>query len=420
MMHDPSQRRVVVTGMGVVAANGCDLDTFWDTVRRGVSSGAPLTRFDPGEMPGRIAAEVKEFDGRQYLPAKSAKRLDLSTQYGITAARRAVEDSGLNLDGIDPDRIGVVEGISLGGTETTLRGQVALMERNYKAINAYSLINGYTGSGSGEIALALRLKGHAVTLCSSSASGNDAIGYALNMIRQDDTDVMITGGNEAPLLPALWAVFCVTRVMTFDNDHPQEAMRPFDRRRTGFLLGEGAGYLVLEELTHALARGARIYAEVLGHGRSCEAFHSVAQQPDGSGLRRAMEKALRQARLRASEIDYINAHGTATENNDLVETRAIKALFGPHAQRVAVSSTKPVTGHLMGAAGAVETVICALALHHQEIPPTPNLVEPEVGCDLDYVRGQSRPYPLRRVMNLNIGFGGKNSCLVLGAAPTDT
>ena len=415
MSFDFNQRRAVITGLGVIAPNGRDLETFWRSLCRGESAAGPLTRFDPGDMPRSIAAEIHGFDGRQHMNPKRARRLDLSTQYGIAAASAAVKDSGLDFTQLDADRVGVVEGISLGGTETSLRGQAALMTKSYKSINAFSLVNGYTGAGSGEIALELGIKGHAITYCSSSASGNDAIGYALNMIQQDDVDVMVAGGDEAPLLPALWAVFCVTKVMTTRTDNPKGAMRPFDRHRNGFLLGEGAGYLVLEELSHAVGRGARIYAEVLGHGRSCEAHHSVAHHPEGLGLHRAMEKALRRARLHPTEIDYINAHGTATENNDLVETIAIKRLFGEHARRLAVSATKPVTGHLMGASGALETIIGALTLQRQEIPPTINLAEPAEGCDLDYVPGRSRPYPVRAMMNLNTGFGGKNSCLILGA-----
>ena len=410
-------RRVVITGMGVIAANGKELGGFWDTVRRGQPFAGPLTRFDPGDMPNRVAAEIKDFDPSHYMTRKHAHRLDLSTQYGIAAATMAVKDANLKMDAIDEDRVGVVEGISLGGTETSLRGQVSLMNKSYRQINAYSLINGYTGAGSGEIALETGIKGHAVTLCSSSASSNDALGYAFNLIQQDDVDVMLAGGDEAPLLPALWAVFCLTKVMTCHNDDPARAMRPFDKTRDGFLLGEGAAYLVLEELSHALARGARIYAEIGGQGRSCEAYHSVAPHPEGLGMVRAMEKALRRARVHPGQIDYINAHGTATGPNDVVETTAIKKLFRDHARRLAVSSTKPITGHLMGAAGAMETVITALAIYHQEIPPTINLTEADAECDLDYVPGESRPYPVRAAMNLNSGFGGKNSCLILKRYP---
>ena len=280
-------------------------------------------------------------------------------------------------------------------------------------MSPFTLINAYCGGGSGEVALELGCKGLAVTYSSGSASGNDIMGYAASLIQRDEVDVMVAGGSEAPLLAPLWAAFCQMKVMTKRNDDPQHSMRPFERSRDGFLLGEGAGFVVLEELSHALDRGAPIYAELLGHGRSCEAYDSVAPHPEGVGMYRAMEKALRQARLHASEISYINAHGTATDTNDQVESLAIKKLFGPHARRVAISGTKPVTGHMLAAAGAIETVICALAIKHQVIPPTINFQEPADGCDLDYVPNQPRAYPTRVAMNLNVGFGGKNSCLIL-------
>jgi len=363
-------------------------------------------------MPVHIAAEISDFHAADYMPAKKAKHLDLATRYGVAAAKMAALDADLDVSKMDPDRAGVVEGISLSGTETTLKGQLAMARKNYRAINVFSLVTGYCGSGSGEIALELGCQGHAITHCSGSASGNDALGYAFNMIQQDEADVMVAGGAEAPLLPELWGVFCVTKVMTSRNDTPQTAMRPFDRNRDGFLLGEGAAFLILEELTHALSRGVRIYAEIAGHGRSCEAYHSVAPHPEGLGAVRALEKALRRARMEPQEVDYINLHGTATELNDVVETTAVKTVFGSHARKLALSSTKPVTGHLLGASGAIESVVCAMALQRQEIPPTINLSEPAEGCDLDYVPRQSRPYPLQIAANLNSGFGGKNSCLI--------
>jgi 3-oxoacyl-[acyl-carrier-protein] synthase II len=314
---------------------------------------------------------------------------------------------------MDADRIGVVEGISLGGTETTIEGVHALRAKNYRSINAFSLINGYTGGGSGEIALKLGIRGHAITYCAGSASGNEALGYAFKMIHQDEVDVMVAGGTEAPLIPELWAVFSLTKVMTFQNEDLKRAMKPFDKDRDGFLLGEGSAFMVLEELSHALARGAKIYAEIIGHGRSCEAYHSVNPHPDGVGVFRAMEKAVHSAGIDPTDIDYINMHGTATAANDGAETKAVKNYFKDHVRRLAVSSTKPVTGHLMGAAGALETVVCSLVLQRETIPLTLNLRHPDEGCDLDYVMDKSRPYPVRVAMNLNSGFGGKNSCLIL-------
>jgi len=239
------------------------------------------------------------------------------------------------------------------------------------------------------------------------------LGYAANLIRNDEVDVVIAGGTEAPLLAPLFGAFCLTRVMSDRNDQPQQAMRPFDKSRDGFVLGEGAAFLVIEELSHAQSRGAKIYAEILGHGRSCEAYHSVAPHPEGLGMRRAIEKALRNARIHYDQVDYVNLHGTATDTSDTVESQALEAVLHDHAYRIAVSSTKPVTGHLLAAAGALEAAICAFAIQHQEIPMTANFREPAEGCDLDYVPNQSRPYPVRVALNCSVGFGGKNSCLVL-------
>lgn len=412
MMEARPTRRVVITGMGVVAANGCDLDTFWTSVRAGTSAARKVTRFDASELPNQVACEIRDFNPTRYMDAKKPRRFELSILYGIAAARMASTDAGVDLAQQDPDRAGIIEGTSVSGTESILRGHETYLSRGYRAISPFTMINAYGGGGCGEIALELGLKGHAISLNTGSASSTDALGYAFDMLRNDDADLILAGGSEAPLVRPLFSAFCIARVMTSRNDEPQSAMRPFDQGRDGFVLGEGAAFLVLEELGHALGRGAKIYAEVAGFGRSCEAYHSVSPHPEGLGMRRAMEKALRSARLDGTQIDYINAHATATELNDLAETKAIKSLFGSAASRLGISGTKPVTGHLLGAAGAVESIITALAIHHREIPPTANHSAPAAGCDLDYVPGRSRPYPVRAAMNLSVGFGGKNSCLV--------
>lgn len=412
MYRNPHNRRVVITGIGVIAANGCTLPTFWESLVKGVSGAGLVTRFKADDVPNRVAAEVKNFEPLKYLSPRQARRFELSIQFGIAAAKLAVEDSGVVMGKIDPDRLGIVEATSVGGMESTLKAHKTFLEKGYKAMSPFTFINAYCGGGSGEIALELKIKGHAITYCSGSCSGNDAIGYALRMVQSDEADLMVAGGAEAPLLEGFWHGFCVTKVMTRRNDKPASAMRPFDKTRDGFVLGEGAAYLVLEELSHALDRGSQIYAEVIGHGRSCEAYDSVAPHPEGTGLSRALEKGLRDARLTPGEIDYINAHGTAT-HNDIAETRGIKNLLKKHAKKVAISSTKPVTGHLMGAAGALETAICALAVRNQIIPPTINLESPDEECDLDYVPKQARPYPINVAVNINSGFGGKNSSLIL-------
>lgn len=402
--------------MGVIAPNGNDLATFWESILDGRSAAGPLTRFDASNFPSRTAAEVRDFDLGKYTDPKKARRFALAIQYALAAARQALLDATQNSevpDIGDPERVGVIEGTSVSGIEAWLTGLPSFEERGYRAISPFTLINGYSGAGAGEIALELGIRGHACTYSSGSASGNDVMGYALRMIQDDEVDVMVAGGAEAPILAPLWGAFCRTKVMTTRNETPATAMRPFDTTRDGFVLGEGAAFLVMEGLSHALSRGARIYAEIVGHGRACEAYHSVAPHPEGVGIVKAMEKSLRDAGMHRSKVSYINAHGTATPANDLVEVKAIKAHFGRHAQRLAVSSTKGVTGHLLAAAGALETLVTALAIYHQVIPKTTNLTVPDPVWDLDLVPFESRPYPIDVALNLSAGFGGKNSSLVL-------
>jgi 3-oxoacyl-[acyl-carrier-protein] synthase II len=411
--HADAPRRVVVTGLGVVAANGCDLDTFWASIRDGRSPARPLSRFDTSGIPSKIAAEITDFDPVKYMDSKSARRLGRSLQLSVAAARLAADDAGIDFAKIDADRCGTVEGSSLSNNESAWQTKELFLKKGYRAVGMSAIINGYAGAGSSEVAHELGIKGHSITCSTSSASGNDAVGYALSMIRSEEVDVMVAGGAEAPLIESVWAIMCLNRVLTRSTGNPAEAMKPFDKARDGFVLGEGAAYVVLEELGHALSRGARIYAELLAHGRSCEAYHPIAPHPEGIGVTRALAKAMRQANIQPSEVDYINAHATATEANDPVESLGIKKFFRDHARRLAVSSTKPITGHCLAAAGAIETVICTLALHHQVIPTTLNLSDPAEGCDLDYVVNGSRPYPIRVAVNLSAGFGGKHSCLVL-------
>jgi 3-oxoacyl-[acyl-carrier-protein] synthase II len=400
--------------MGVIAPSGKDIETFWRNVRGGVSAAAPVSRFDASRLPVKIAAEVKDFDPAKFINSRKPGRFDLTIQYGVAAATLAVADSGIELQSIDPDRIGVVEGTTISGAGSIIKARDSFIENdsNYRALHPYNVIAGYCGEGSSTISLHLGIHGHAVTYCSGCASGNDAIGYALRMIQCDDVDVAIAGGSEETM-EMLHVGFCRVRAMTEHVGEPAQAMRPFDRNRDGFVLGEGAAFFVLEELSHALGRGARIYAEVVGHGRSCEAYHATDPHPDGVGYARAMQKALRNARIHPNEVNYINAHGSATPQNDPIETRAIKTVFREHAKRLSISGTKPITGHLMGASGAIETAICALAIARQEVPPTINLEEPDERCDLDYVPGTARSFPIRVGMNLNAGFGGRYACLVL-------
>lgn len=417
MIPDPHRRRVVITGMGIVAPNGCTLDVFWESIHKGQSSAGPLTRFDPQDAPANIACELRDFNPTDFMDAKAAKRLDRSVQFAVAAAVNALKDSGAKIGDIDPTRVGAVEGTTLSNVTAASQGETAYKLRGYKGISMFQMLNGYAGCGSGEVAAELGIKGHAVTLSSGSASGNDVMGYAAMMIREDDADVMVVGGAEAPIHPLIWGAFCQSRVMTRVKGDPAAAMKPFDVARGGFVLGEGAGFVVMEEVGHALSRGARIYAEVVGHGRACEAYHPVAPEPNGAGVVSAIQSALKRSGAHVSDVDYINCHGTATEANDLAESRGIKRAFGNYASRVAVSSTKPVTGHLLAASGAVETIVTALTVFHQVIPPTVNLQVPAPECDLDFVQYQARPYPVRMALNLSSGFGGKNSCLVLRRWP---
>ena len=416
-MSNGHERRVVVTGIGVITPSGCEPETFWANVSAGRSAARPITRFKIAECPCKFACEVGDWTPVDYMDAKTAKRLDRSLQFGIAAAKAAAADARIDFSEVDPDRCGIVEATSLSNMEAAYRARDALDARGFRAVTPSMMISGYVGSGSAEVAMQLGLKGHAITCSSSSASGNDVMGYALQMIQNEDVDMMVAGGAEAPIVDSVFFGFAQSRAMTRWTGPPEEAMKPFDQRGDGFVMGEGGAYVVLEELTHALSRGAKIYAEVMAQGRSCEAYHSMAPHPDGWGITRAISKALRSAGLEPSDVDCINAHGTANGINDVAETRGIKKTFGLHAKRLAVIATKPITGHALAASGAIETVICVLALKHSLIPPTINLREPLPECDLDYVVRGARPYPARVILSLNSGFGGKTSCLVLRRYP---
>ncbi|HXK20333.1 MAG TPA: beta-ketoacyl-[acyl-carrier-protein] synthase family protein [Polyangiaceae bacterium] len=406
-------RRTVITGMGVLTASGRELTGFWESLVEGRSASRRVTRFAADEMPTRVAAELDDFEPTRHVDAKTARRMDLCCLYGVAAAKSALEDAGIGVADLDPDRVGIAVGTSLGGIGSTFAASDGYRDRGYRGTGLAGLLYSHNGAGSAEIAVHLGVRGHALTLGSGSASSNDAIGYASDMITLDRADVMIAGGAEAPLLPVVWASMCLGKIMTRHNENPTQAMRPFDREHDGPLLGEGGAFIIMEELEHARARGARVYCEVLSHGRSSEAHHALAPHPDGNGPRAAMRDALRRARKSPDEVGYVNAHGTATLANDAAESRAIQQTF--NGRSLPVSSTKPVTGHLLGAAGALETVITALAIFHQTAPLTLNFDSPAAGCELDYVRGSSRATQVKVALNLSCGFGGTNSCLVLGA-----
>jgi len=407
-------KRIVITGLGVVAPCGLSPQEVWDAVVNGRGSGGTVTRFDTKDMPCHVAAEIKNFQPELWMDTKRAHRLDRAVRYCLAAGKQAFKDSGLEAEKVNGDRMAIYEGTAVTGLENTLRQHAEFVVEGIKAVQPTSLVSAFCGAGSSELALDLGINGQATTICTGCSAGNDAIGYGMRTIWEDLADVVLAGGSEAPIVDGFYSIFAKLKVMSRHTGDLTKAMKPFDLERDGFVLGEGSAFLVLEELSHALARGARIYCEVLAHGQACDAYHMVALHPGGRGTVQAIERALLSGRISGRTIDWINAHGSATPSNDVVETAAIRSVFGPDVERIAVSATKPVTGHMVGATAAIEALICALAIHNGCIPPTANLEQPDPACRVDLVRGSAREYPVRRVLNLNAGFGGKTSAIVLG------
>ncbi|MCS7272834.1 MAG: beta-ketoacyl-ACP synthase II [Fimbriimonadales bacterium] len=408
------RRRVVVTGIGLVTPLGIGSEAFWEglTLPRRVIG--PITRFDASGYSTRIAAEVKDFDPNQFMDRRDARRASRFIQFAVAATTLALQDAQLEITDANRERIGVLIGSGIGGIDY-MDAQVRILDRHGpERISPFLPVMMIPDMASGFVSIQFGLKGPNLCAVTACSTGADAIGLATRLIQYGDADVMLAGGSEAAIEPIGIAAFCAARAMSTRNDDPEHASRPFDAERDGFVMGEGAGVLVLEALEHAQARGARIYAEVLGYGATADAYHVTQPDPEGDGAARAMRKALQDAGLQPTDIDYINAHGTSTRYNDAKETLAIKRVFGEYAYQLPVSSTKSVTGHLLGAAGAVETAACILALQHQTIPPTINYEHPDPECDLDYVPNTPRPAKLRYVMNNSFGFGGHNSVLVLG------
>lgn len=410
------RRRAVITGIGIISPNGKGIENFWHSIRNGISGCAPTTRYDVSKMAVKVSAEIKNFSLDDHADIIKGGRLDLTVRYGIAAAAEAVRDAKLDTREINPDRLAVVEGTTTSGAASVINVWESMLKN--EKIHPYHAIGGYCGEGSSAISMLLGIKGHALTYCSGCASGSDALGYAANAVRNDEVDVAIAGGSDS-IFPAQHYGFCRLRAMSEIQCAPAEAMRPFDKTRDGFVLGEGSTFFVIEELSHARERGAKIYAEIAGHGRSCEAYHPTDPHPEGIGYIMAMKKALRDAQITSDEVNYINAHGSATPLNDPLETRAIKAVFGKHAKWMGISATKPIHGHAMGAAGALEAAVCALGIDRQEMPPTINLKDPDEGCDLDYLAGGARSYPIKVAMNVNAGFGGRYACMILRKVEDD-
>lgn len=410
-----TRRRVAITGLGVVASLGHDVPAFWASLVAGRSGVDRVRHFDPRDFACQIGAEVRGWDVNQHMDPKEARRNDRYTHFGFVAARQAVADSGLDMAKEDGDRVGVIIGSGIGGMHTYESQLRILWERGPRKVSPFTIPSLIGNMCSGLVAIEFGARGPNFGLVSACATGSHAVGEAAAAIARGDADVMIAGGSEAAITPFSYASFCAMKAMSTRNDAPQKASRPFDRSRDGFVMGEGAGILVLESLDHARRRGARPYCELAGYAATCDAFHITQPDPDGKGLSLAMRRALESAGVQPSEIDYINAHGTSTPYNDKFETLAIKHVLGEAARRVAVSSTKSMTGHLLGAAGGIESIIAVKAIETGVIPPTINLEEPDPDCDLDYVPNAARSARVRTVLSNNLGFGGQNASVVFRA-----
>ena len=412
MPNHASDRRVVVTGLGVVTPLGNDLQTFWKNLIAGQCGIGPITTFDTTAFDTKIAAAVKDFDPTPAFPSpKEIRRTDRYAQFGIYAAWSALKDSGIDLGAENTDEIGVMMGSGIGGLETTTNQHVVLLERGPGRMSPFTIPMLISNMASGLISMYYNLRGPNFATCSACATANHAIGEAWRTIKMGDASVMVAGGSEATIIPIGIGGFCAMRAMSTRNDDPQHASRPFDKDRDGFVMGEGAGVLILEELEHAKKRGARIYCEIAGYGNTADAHHLTAPSPGGEGAARCMKMALRSGGLNLTDISYINAHGTSTPQGDVCETQAIKSVFGEHARKLAVSSTKGATGHMLGAAGAVEMAVCTLAIQNGIVPPTLNYTTPDPECDLDYVPNVAREMSVNAVVNNSFGFGGHNSTI---------
>ncbi|HEY1848125.1 MAG TPA: beta-ketoacyl-ACP synthase II [Opitutaceae bacterium] len=415
MKQEDPDRRVVVTGLGVVTSLGHDVPAFWGSLLAGVIGVDRVTLFDPSIFACHIGAEVRNWDVNQHMDPKEARRNDRYTHFGYVAAMQAVADSGISMAAEDGDRVGVIIGSGIGGMHTYETQLRILAERGPRKVSPFTIPSLIGNMCSGLVAIDLGARGPNFGMVSACATGTHSIGEASHAIRRGDADVMVAGGSEAAITPFAYASFCSMKAMSTNNANPRGASRPFDRNRDGFIMGEGAGILVLESLEHAKARGARVYCEVAGYAATCDAFHITQPDPEGKGLSMAMKRAVQSAGTTPGAIDYINAHGTSTPYNDKFETLAIKKVFGEHARVVPVSSTKSMTGHLLGAAGGIESVVCVKAIETGRIPPTMNLEEPDPDCDLDYVPNKARELPVKTVLSNNLGFGGQNASIIFRA-----
>ena len=405
-------RRVVVTGIGLVSAVGIGTNETWSAVRAGTSGVTRITKFDVSGYATQIAAEVKGFDPLAFIEKKDVKKMDLFIQYAVAAAQFAMDDSRLEITRENATNIGVYIGSGIGGFITIEREHEALLNGGPRKVSPFFIPSAIINLASGQVSIRFGAKGPNSATCTACSASAHAIGDAYEIIKRCDADAMIAGGSEAAICPMSVAGFGQLRALSTRNDEPSRASRPFDKDRDGFIIGEGAGVLILEELEHARRRGAKIYAEIVGYGMSSDAYHMTAPSEDGDGARRVMAMAIRKAGIPPSDVDYVNAHGTSTPYNDKLETLAIHNCFGDHARKLAISSTKSMTGHLLGGAGGLEAGITALAVRDQIAPPTINLDNPDTECDLDYVPHQSREMEITYALSNSFGFGGTNAALL--------
>ncbi|WP_295916889.1 beta-ketoacyl-ACP synthase II [Anaerovibrio lipolyticus] len=406
--------RVVITGLGVISPVGTGKDVFWKSLLEGKNGIDKITRFDASEYKSQIAGEVKDFDPADYMDKKEAKRIDRYAQFAVAAAKMAVEDAKLALEAEDCDRIGTFVGSGIGGIETMHSQYEKLFDKGPSKISPFFIPMMIGNMAAGHVSIALGLKGPSSCVVTACATGTNNIGDAFRVLQRGEADVMVAGGTEASISQAAVAGFCSMKALCTDhNDDPAHASRPFDANRSGFIMGEGAGIIVMETLEHAEKRGAHIYAEIVGYGANSDAYHITSPAPHGVQAAKCMAKALEDAGLDPSEVDYINAHGTSTHLNDLTETEAIKTVWGEHAKDVSVSSIKSMTGHLLGAAGGIECIATALAVENDMLPPTINYETPDEGLDLDYVPNKAKAKTVRAALSNNLGFGGHNACIVL-------
>ena len=405
-------RRVVVTGIGCVCPLGNSVSESWEKLVKGVSGIGPITRFDATGISSRIAGEVKDFDGSRYFDKKELKRTDLFLQYAVAAAEEAIKDSGLDLDSINRDEVGVLIGSGIGGLQTIQQNCEILATKGPRRLSPFFIPMAIINMASAMVAMRYGFRGPQNAVVTACATGTNAIGDAFKIIQRGDAPVVIAGGAEAAICKLGVAGFAVMRALSTRNDEPEKASRPFDRDRDGFVIGEGAGVLVLEDYEHAKRRGAKIYAEIIGYGMSSDAFHITMPDETGEGAALAMLRALKDAGVSPEEVDYINAHGTSTPLNDKTETLAIKKVFGDHAYKLWISSNKSMIGHLLGAAGAVEAIFTVKSIQEGIVPPTINYENPDPECDLDYVPNQAREKKIEVALSNSFGFGGVNACLV--------